>query len=121
MVLTTSVFAQQKERALHIMFAGTDSTFFDEEGVRWNEFSLTPRKMFKVMDLMELDTTSNCIVIKENKQYLKFLKEEGSNDPKMSKFNKSVIGYLECQINGYSIYMWVFKNESFGYILTKQS
>ena len=117
MVLSTPVFAQNKERALHIMFAGTDSTFFDADGLRWNEFSLTPRKMFKVMDLMELDTTSNCIVIKGNKPYIKFLKERNEN-PKRSKFNRSVIGYHECSVNGYLIYMWVFKNESFGYILS---
>lgn len=69
------------------------------------------------MDLMELDTTSNCIVIKGNKPYIKFLKERNEN-PKRSKFNRSVIGYLECSVNGYLIYMWVFKNESFGYILS---
>lgn len=120
MVLSISLFSQNKEQALHIMFAGTDSTFFDDEGLRWNEFSLTPRKMYKVMDLMESDTTSKCIVFKGNKPYMNFLKEEG-NEPKMNKFNRSVIGYLECYIDGYFINMWIFKNESFGYIVTGQS
>jgi hypothetical protein len=72
------------------------------------------------MDLMESDTASKCIVFKGNKPYMNFLKEEGS-EPKMKKFNKSVSGYLECYINGYFINMWLFKNESFGFIVTSQS
>ena len=74
MVLSISLFAQNKEQALHIMFAGTDSTFFDDEGLRWNEFSLTPRKMYKVMDLMESDTASKCIVFQRKQTLYEFFK-----------------------------------------------
>ena len=116
MVLSISLFSQNKEQALHIMFAGTDSTFFDDEGLRWNEFSLTPRKMYKVMDLMESDTTSKCIVFKGNKPYMNFLKERGS-EPKMNKFNRSVIEYLECYIDGYFILVFYVCEKLFSYLI----
>lgn len=117
MVLSTSVFAQNKERGIHIILQSIDTSYFDDEGIRWQEFSLTPRKYYRVMDLMESDTTCGCEVIKGNKSYMSYLKSSNW-DRSMHKFNKSVIGYLECKFDSYNINMWIFENESFGFVVS---
>jgi hypothetical protein len=104
---THSTFAQQKNRAMHIIFQNVDTTYFDEEGFRWHEFSMPLHRAFKVNDLLESDTSlKECDVIKGHKAYLKYMKV---NYPeiKIGKLDKGVFGYLDCTCDDYLILMWM--------------
>lgn len=112
------LFSQNKERAVHIILQSVDSSYFDNDGIRYSEFSLTPRKYFKVMDLMKSDTTCNCIILEGHKPYVDFITINYGKKV-LNKFDKNVIGYLECDFDGYFLNMWIFENESFGFTSTK--
>ena len=111
-----TTFAQSKNQALHIIFQNIDTTYFDEYGVRWQEFSLVLSKAFKVNDLFEADTTlKDCHVIKGTKNYRKYVRE---NYPelKLTKNDKKVYGHLDCECDGYLIMMWMYPDYSLGMI-----
>ena len=108
----TPLFAQQKEQALEILLSNVDSTYFDEDGNRWFEISLTSNRAFKVMDLIEADTTcTECIQIKGKKAYKRYVKEQYPG----RTYNKNVYGHLDAIINGYLVMMWMDNN--FNYAL----
>lgn len=114
-----SLFSQNYDKGLHIILQSIDSAYFKESGVRWSDFSLTPRKYYKVMDLIDSDTTCGCMVLKGKKSYMSFVNELGANKTKKDhKFNKKIIGYLECRQGEYDIFMWVGEEEAFGFMLT---
>ena len=116
MFFTHTTFAQQKNQAVHIILQNVDTTYFDENGTRWQEFSLIPSKAFKVNDLFEADTTlKDCYVIKGAKNYRKYVKENYP-DVKLSKTDKKVYGHLDCECDGYLIMMWMYPDYSFGMI-----
>lgn len=118
-VLGGSMFSQNYDKGLQIILQSVDSTYFREDGIHWSDFSLTPRKYYKVMDLIDSDTTCGCLVLKGKKSYMKFVDELGANETKKDrKFNKKIIGYLECRQGEYDIFMWVVEDESFGFMLT---
>jgi hypothetical protein len=118
-VLGGSLFSQNYNKGLNIILQSVDSTYFEESGVRWSDFSLTPRKYYKVMDLIDSDTTCGCMVLKGKKSYMSFVKELGTNETKKDRrFNKKIIGYLECRQGEYDIFMWVVEEEAFGFMLT---
>jgi hypothetical protein len=118
LLLNGGLFSQNFNKGFHIILQGVDSSYFDEQGLRWNEFSLTPRKYYKVMDLIESDTTCGCTVIKGNKAYVSYLKQYGRYDKEDKKFYKKVFGFLDCETPDQEIYMWVSSDEAFGYIVT---
>lgn len=117
----TSLFAQNYNKGLHIILQSVDTTYFEETGLRWNEFSLTPKKYYKVMDLIESDTTCGCDVIKDPKNFVSYLKETNRYNKEDRKFYKKIIGYLECQMKDYELYMWIDRVQGFGYIVTSSS
>jgi hypothetical protein len=111
-----TTFAQQKNQALQIIFQNVDTSYFDENGTRWQEFSLLPSRAFKVNDLLESDTTlKDCYVIKGGKNYRKYVKE---NYPyiRLKKNDKKVYGHLDCECDGYLIMMWMYPDYAFGMI-----
>jgi hypothetical protein len=112
----TPLFGQQKEQAMHIIFQNVDSTYFDAEGNRWMEFSMPLMRAYKVMDLFEADTTcTECLFIKGNKDYRKYLK---LNYPelKATKTDKKVVGHLDAVINGTLVMMWIHEDYAMGMI-----
>ena len=117
--LTHTTFAQSKNQALHIIFQNVDTTYFDNTGSRWQEFSILPNKAFKVNDFFEADTTlKDCFVIKGSKEYRKYIKE---NYPsfKLTKDDKKVYAHLDCECENYIILMWMYPEYAFGMITTK--
>ena len=117
--LTHTTFAQSKNQALHIIFQNIDTTYFDESGTRWQEFSLLPSRAFRVNDLLEADTTlKECFVIKGNKNYIKYVKENYP-DIKISKNDKRVYGHLDCECDNYIILMWMYPDYAFGMVATQ--
>jgi hypothetical protein len=117
--LTHTTFAQSKNQALHIIFQNIDTTYFDESGTRWQEFSLLPSRAFRVNDLFEADTTlKNCFVIKGNKNYIKYVKENYP-DIKISKNDRKVYGHLDCECDNYIILMWMYPDYAFGMVATQ--
>jgi hypothetical protein len=116
----TPLFAQQKEQAMHIIFQNVDSTYFDSEGNRWMEFSMPLMRAYKVMDLIEADTTcTECVFVKGNKDYRKYLKINFP-DLKVTKIDKKVIGYLDAIIDGTLVMMWMHDDYAMGMITTTQ-
>ena len=117
--LTHTTFAQSKNQALHIIFQNVDTTYFDESGTRWQEFSLLPSRAFRVNDLLEADTTSkDCFVIKGKKNYIKYVKENYP-DIKISKNDRKVYGHLDCECDNYIILMWMYPDYAFGMVATQ--
>jgi hypothetical protein len=117
--LTHTTFAQSKNQALHIIFQNIDTTYFDEGGTRWQEFSLLPSRAFRVNDLLEADTTlKECFVIKGNKNYIKYVKENYP-DIKISKNDRKVYGHLDCECDNYIILMWMYPDYAFGMVATQ--
>lgn len=116
--LGTSLFSQNYNKGLHIILQSVDTTYFEENGLRWNEFSLTPKKYYKVMDLIESDTTCGCDVVKDPKNFVNYLKQTNRYNKEDRKFYKKIIGYLECQMTDYELYMWIDEVQGFGYIVT---
>lgn len=116
--LGTSLFSQNYNKGLHIILQSVDTTYFEENGLRWNEFSLTPKKYYKVMDLIESDTTCGCDVVKDPKNFVNYLKQTNRYNKEDRKFYKKIIGYLECQMPDYELYMWIDEVQGFGYIVT---
>lgn len=117
--LTHTTFGQSKNQALHIIFQNIDTTYFDESGTRWQEFSLLSSRAFRVNDLFEADTTlKECFVIKGSKNYIKYVKE---NYPeiKITKNDRKVYGHLDCECGNYIILMWMYPDYSFGMVSTK--
>ena len=109
----TPLFAQQKEQALEILLNNVDSTYFDEDGNRWFEISLTSNRAFKVMDLIEADTTcKECTIIKGRKNYKHYIKEQYPG----RTYNKDVFGHLDAIINGYLVMMWMDNNFNFALV-----
>lgn len=118
-LLSGSLFSQNFNKGLEIIHRGIDTTYFMEGGLRWTDFSLTPRKYFKVMDLIESDTTCGCLVIKGDKPYITFVKDRGMYHTKEDRnFHKKFIGYMECRKDEYDIFMWVGEHEAFGFMTT---
>jgi hypothetical protein len=116
--LTHTTFAQSKNQALHIIFQNVDTTYFDESGTRWQEFSLLPSRSFRVNDLLEADTTlKDCFVIKGSKNYIKYVKENYP-DIKIKKNDRKVYGHLDCECGNYIILMWMYPDYAFGMVAT---
>ena len=116
--LTHTTFAQSKNQALHIIFQNVDTTYFDESGTRWQEFSLLPSRAFRVNDLLDADTTlKDCFVIKGNKNYIKYVKENYP-DIKINKNDRKVYGHLDCECGNYIILMWMYPDYAFGMVAT---
>ena len=114
-LLFTPVFGQNKERALDIIVCGVDTSYIEKENFRVQEFSLTPRKYYKVMDLMESDTTCDCIFIKGHKNYIEYVKLNYEGGIRKG-FDKHVIGMMHCVFEDeYFVTMWMFRNEAFGF------
>jgi hypothetical protein len=119
-IFSVGAFAQQKNQALHIIFQNVDTTYFDESGIRWQEFSMPLHRAFKVNDLFEGDTTlKECFVIKGSKEYKKYVKETYP-DMKPGKGDKKVFGHLDCECDNYLILMWMYDDYAFGMIATMQ-
>ena len=117
--LSGGMYSQNYNKGLHIILQGVDTTYFEESGLRWNEFSLTPKKYYKVMDLIETDTACGCDVVKGPKDFVYYLKQTNRYHREDRKFYKKIIGYLECQMDDYELYMWIDKIQGFGYIVTE--
>ena len=116
--LTHTTFAQSKNQALHIIFQNVDTTYFDESGTRWQEFSLLPSRAFRVNDLLDADTTlKDCFVIKGNKNYIKYVKENYP-DIKIKKNDRKIYGQLDCECDNYIILMWMYPDYAFGMVAT---
>ena len=110
----TPLFAQQKEQALQLLYQNVDTTYFDAEGTRWLEFSMPILRAYKVMDLIEADTTcKECILVKGNKDYRKYLK---LNYPglKATRNDKKVVGHLDAVVNGTLVMMWMHDDYAMG-------
>ena len=118
LILSGGIYSQNFSRGLHIILQGVDTTYFEEDGLRWNEFSLTPKKYYKVMDLIESDTACGCDVVKGPKDFVYYLKQTNRYHKEDRKFYKKIIGYLECEMDDYELYMWIDKVQGFGYIVT---
>ena len=119
-IFSVGAFAQQKNQALHIIFQNVDTTYFDESGTRWQEFSMPLHRAFKVNGLFESDTTlKECFVIKGSKEYKKYIKE---TYPGMKPYRREqkVFGHLDCECDDYLILMWMYDNYAFGMIATLQ-
>lgn len=117
--LTHTTFAQSKNQALHIIFQNVDSTYFDEQGFRWYEFSMPLHRAFKVNDLFEADTSlKECYVVKGHKEYLKYLKTNHP-DIKKGKMDRGVFGYLDCKCDGYLVLMWMSKDYANGVMVAQ--
>ena len=112
------LFGQEKNRAIHILFQNVDTSYFDSDGVHWNEFTLPILRSYTVMDLYEADTTCNCDIIKGHRNYMKYIRKEGYKISR--KYDKNVIGHLSCNSDAYQITMWMFKNDAFGFIVSNQ-
>lgn len=113
-LLFTPVFGQNKEKAMDIILCGVDTSYIEKENFRIQEFSLTPKKYYKVMDLMESDTTCDCLFIKGHKNYIQYVKL--SYDGGVKKFDKHVIAMMHCTFEDeYFVTMWMFENEAFGF------
>ncbi len=109
----TPLFGQQKEQALEILLNNVDSTYFSEDGNRWYEITMPLHRAFKVMDLVEADTTcKECIIIKGSKNYRRYVKE---NYP-FRKVNKGTFGHLDATINGHLVMMWMDKDYAFAMV-----
>jgi hypothetical protein len=115
-IFSVGAFAQQKNQALHIVFKNVDTTYFDESGTRWQEFSMPLHRAFKVNDLFESDTTlKECFVVKGPKEFKKYVKE---NYPglKPNRGKQKIFGHLDCECDDYLILMWMFDTHAFGMI-----
>jgi hypothetical protein len=111
---TINLFGQQKLEALRIISNNVDSTYFDENGSRWFEFTLPILRAYKVNDLLLSDTTlTNCYLIKGNKDYKKYVKANYPGLP-FTKEDKKVIGHLDCECYDYIIMMWMYNDYAFG-------
>ena len=120
-IFSVGAFAQQKDQAIEIILANVDSSYFDENGTRWHEFSLTLNKAFKVNDLFESDTTlKECFVVKGSRAYKKFIKE---NYPGMKPYRREqkVFGHLDCVCDNYLILIWMYDSHAFGMMATLYS
>ena len=71
------------------------------------------------MDLVESDTTCGCDVVKDPKNFVNYLKQTNRYNKEDRKFYKKIIGYLECQMTDYELYMWIDRVQGFGYIVTQ--
>lgn len=118
-LFTSSLFAQQitdVKSATQSMLNNVDTSYIDSEGVRWQEFSILLLRAYDIMDVFEADTTCNCAVIKGNKNYISYIRE---NNYKLNrKYDKKVIGHLSCNLKEYNIMMWMFEHDAFGMIVT---
>lgn len=114
-ILFTPLFGQNRERALDIIACGVDTSYIEKENFRVQEFSLTPRKYYKVMDLMESDSTCDCIFIKGHRNYIRYVKLNYEGGIKR-EFDKHVIGMMDCVFKDeFFVTMWMFDNEAFGF------
>lgn len=114
-LLFTPVFAQNKVKAMDIILCGVDTSYIEQDNFRVQEFSLTPKKYYKVMDLMESDTTCDCIFIKGHKNYMQHVKLNYDGGI-IRKFDKHVIGMMYCTFEDeYFVTMWMFENEALGF------
>jgi hypothetical protein len=97
------------------MFQNTDTSYFDEAGYRWYEFSMPVLRGYEIMDLVEKDENKgpNCVQIKGSKDYRKYMKVEYPFI-KMKKFDKKIIGYMDCNIQDYMILMWMDEYYAYG-------
>lgn len=120
-ILGGNVFSQNFNRGLHIILQSVDTSYFEEGGLHWSEFSLTPKKYYKVMDLIESDTACGCDIVKDPKNFISYMKETNRYSKEDRKFYKKIIGYLECQMPTYELYMWIDRVQGFGYIVTGSS
>ena len=120
-LLGGNMFCQNFNRGLHIILQSVDTSYFEEGGLHWSEFSLTPKKYYKVMDLIESDTTCGCDIVKDPKNFISYMKETNRYSKEDRKFYKKIIGYLECQMPTYELYMWIDRVQGFGYIVTGSS
>ncbi len=115
---THTTFGQNKQEALRILSNNVDSTYFDESGSRWFEFTLPILRAYKVNDLLLSDTTlTNCNLIKGQKEYKKYVKANYPDLP-FTKQEKKVIGHLDCECDGYLIMMWMYNEHAFGMMTT---
>lgn len=101
-------------RALHLILQNVDTTFFDEEGYRWYEFSMPNLRAFKIMNLIEEGGTSEfCLQIKSLKEYKRYIKY---NNQKLNKFDRKVFAYLDCNVGEHVITMWMTDDISYGFV-----
>lgn len=117
LLLNGGLFSQNYNRGFHIILQGVDTSYFEENGLRWSEFSLTPKKYYKVLDLIESDTTCDCVVIRGNRYFMHYIKQTGFYKKSDRKFSKKVIAYLECKMESYEVFMWVDSIQGFGYLV----
>jgi hypothetical protein len=115
LVFTTPLIAQQKEKAIHLLFQNVDTSYFDEDGYRWHEFSMPIYRTYTVMELFSRDTTCNCDVLWTHKDYIKYLKV---NDLKRVKgYDRKVDSHLVCDnVDNYFIILWLSNGNTFGMI-----
>lgn len=105
-------FAQSGNKAIEILHKNVDTAYFAENGTHWSEFTLPPLRAYRIMDLVEADTSlHSCDIVKGKKNYLQYLKYDGS---KPTKTDKQVIGYLRCDCAGYFVLMWMYEDYAFG-------
>jgi len=117
-IFSVGVFAQQKNQALHIIFQNVDTTYFDENGTRWHEFSMPLNRAYKVNDLFESDTTlKECFVVKGSRAYKNYIKENYPGK-KPYKREMKVFGHLDCVCDNYLILMWMYDDYVFGMVAT---
>ncbi len=111
--LTYTTFAQNKEKALEIVFSRIDTSYFTEDNFRYNEFTMSYKKANRVMDLLESDTTLPvCDVLRTNKEYRKYLKKDGVK----MQGKKYVVAHLVCEVDGYFMMMWIYQGYAHGII-----
>ena len=101
-------------KALRLILQNVDTTFFDEEGYRWYEFSMPTHRAFMVMDLIEEGGTSeSCFQIKSSKEYRRYIKY---NNQKLNKFDRKVFAYLDCSVGEHLITMLMTDDIAYGFV-----
>jgi hypothetical protein len=115
---TTTLFGQNKEKAMHILFQNVDSTYFSEDGARWFECTLPSMRAYKVMDLFESDSTcKDCAIVKGKKEFKAYLREyyPQLRDKKMEK---RVVAHFDGEVNGYLVMIWMYNEYAFAMLTT---
>lgn len=112
LVCSNSLLAQH-EKAMDILRCNVDSSYFDEQGMRWFEFTLPIMRAYKVVDLFDADTVLRDFdIVKGNKEYLAYIK--ASNITPVKKYDKKVITHLSGYVEDYYLMLWMYENYAFG-------
>lgn len=113
LLLCASPLLAQHQKAMDIIRCNVDSSYFDEQGMRWFEFTLPVMRGYRVVDLFAADTVLRDFdVVRGNKEYLAYIKT--NNITQVKKYDKKVIAHLSGYVEDAYLVLWMYENYAFG-------